>query len=189
MTLADRGQRGGPGPLCPAQVGAEPRGRPAPARDAPQLRGAASFGENLRGLHRKETRPALKLLPRSEMGWKPPRPHSPPPPRPRRCLSLSFEAAQSFRVNEKSLRKGRGGVGSPPSPPRCPPCFVSPRCCCFFPLPARPRPDPPGPGRGGRRSREREGAAPGGTPALLLSLNSSWAQSAERMNIFTGVRH
>lgn len=26
-----------------------PGGRPAPARDAPQLRGAASFGENLRG--------------------------------------------------------------------------------------------------------------------------------------------
>lgn len=43
------GSRGGPGPRAPAEVGAEPRGRPAPARDARQLRGAASFGENLRG--------------------------------------------------------------------------------------------------------------------------------------------
>lgn len=72
MVFEGRGQRGGPGPWVLAQVGAEPRAPPAPARDAPQLRGAASFGENLRGLHRKETRPVLKLPPRGEIGWKPP---------------------------------------------------------------------------------------------------------------------
>lgn len=162
--FAGRGQRGGPGPRSPAGVGAEPRGRPAPARDAPQLRGAASFGENLRGLHRKEPRPVLKERPRGEIEWKPPRPHSPPPPRPRRCRPLSFEAAQSFRVNEKSLRKGDGEAGSPPSPPCRPPRFASPLCCCFSPLPARPRPDPPGPGQGGRRSRAGEGQVPEGPP-------------------------
>lgn len=154
MVFPTLGAAGGAGP-------APGRGwvrSPGSARPRPGLGGAASFGENLRGLHRKQQPPVLKLLPRGEIGWKhPPRPRSPPPPRPRRCRPPSFGAAQSFGINEKSLRKGRRGASSPPT--SAPPLhrLISPHSCRFSPLPARPRPDPPSPGNGGRQRRAERG--------------------------------
>lgn len=185
-----RGARaaGGTRTRARAEVGAEPGGGPAPARDAPQLRGAASFGENLRGLHRKETRPVLKLLPRGEIGWKPPRPRSPPPPRPRRRLPLSSEAAQSFRVNEKVSGKAVEGPVHPLALSPDPPASLSP-VADAFPRARR------GPGPTHRYRAKAGGGAgrgqagPGRGPARLLALNTSRAEAAERMKIFTRVGH
>lgn len=162
----------GPGPGCAAA----PRGR--------FVRGKPAGVTSKRDTARPQTAP-----PAEKSDGNLPRPHRPPPPRPRRCLPPSFEAAQSFRVNEKSLRKGRGGAGSAPSSPSRPLRISSPRCCRFSPLPAWPTPDPPAPGHGGRRSRAGEGAGPGRTPVLLLTLNTSRPESAERMKIFTRVGH
>lgn len=121
------------------------------------------------------------------MDGKPSRSRS-PPPRPRRSRPPSFGAAQSFGINEKSLRKGCGGLCSPPTPAPPPPRLISPRCCRFSPFPARPRPDAPSPGgkEGGRGGRRGGGQLRTGPPTLSFSLNSSGADSAERGKFFIG---
>lgn len=143
------------------------------------LRGKTAGVTSKRATARPQSAP-----PGAKLDGKPRRSRS-PPPRPRRSRPPSFGAAQSFGINEKSLRKGYGGLGSPPTPAPPPPSLISPRCCRFSPFPARPRLDPPSPGgkedgRGGWRG----GQLRTGPPTLSFSLNSSGADSAERGKFF-----
>lgn len=182
-----QGQRGGPGPRSPAEVGAEPRGRPAPARDAPQLRGRSVRGKPAGVTSKRDTpRPQSAPQGRNRMG-------TPPSPLPAAAATPPLPPAE-FRgrpkfpgKREKSPERPRRGRVTPqlslPTPP-----LRFPRCRCFAPSRRG-----PGPTHRDRARRAAEpaggGAGPGRSPAPARSLNTSSAQSAERMKIFTRIGH
>lgn len=154
------GQRGG---AARSRVGAESRGLTAPAR---ARRGRFVRGKPAGVTSKRATARPQNAPPGRNWMEPPTRPHSPPPRRLRRSRSPSFGAAQSFGVNEKSLRKGCGRASSPSTPSPPPHRLIFPRSHRFSPLPARSRPDPPSPGGSGRQKRAEEvgGKIPTGPP-------------------------
>lgn len=164
-------------------MGAQPRGRGAPARSAPELGGAASFGGNRRGFHRKEQRGRPPAAPPGRNWAAPPSPApllaaAAAPPLP----ATEFQGGPKFRgKREKSPeRLGRGRFSPHPRPAA--PSLDFPRLLPFLPA-ASPAPAPPSPGPAGGGGG-RGGAAPAGGPALCRSLNASGGNSADRGKFF-----